>query len=79
MRGVCLLRSHSDSSFFRNLLGGKSPTGGRAKDRPPIGAWTQFSACRCRGRSHRAQAASAPDALATWVAIASIKPGERQS
>ena len=26
-----------------------------------------------------AQAASAPDALATWVAIASIKAGERQS
>ena len=26
-----------------------------------------------------AQAASAPDAFATWVAIASIKAGERQS
>jgi hypothetical protein len=37
------------------------------------------SARRCRGRNHGAQAASAPDALATWVAIASIKPGERQS
>jgi hypothetical protein len=37
------------------------------------------SARRCRGRSDGAQAASAPDALATWVAIASIKAGERQS
>jgi hypothetical protein len=37
------------------------------------------SARRCRGRSDGAQAASAPDALATWVAIASIKAGDRQS
>jgi hypothetical protein len=40
---------------------------------------TQLSVHRLRGRNHRAQAASAPDALATWVAIASIKAGERQS
>ena len=45
----------------------------------PLTHGLNFQPCRCRGRSHRAQAASAPDALATWVAIASIKPGERQS
>ena len=79
MRGVSFFDRIRTRAFFRNLLGGKRPTGGRAKGRPPIGAWTQFSACRCRGRSHGAQAASAPDALATCVAIASIKAGERQS
>src|SRR5262245_46065226 len=39
----------------------------------------KLSAHRLRGRSNWDQAASAPDALATWVAIASIKAGERKS
>jgi len=61
------------------LLGGNHPSGGRTKDRPPMAGWTQFLAHRFRGRSTWDQAASAPDALATWVAIASIKAGDRQS
>ena len=55
------------------------PTCGRAKDRPPMFAADQPSGRRLRRRSNWDQAASAPDALATWVAIASIKAGERQS
>jgi hypothetical protein len=60
-----------------SLLAAK-PTPRRANDRPPI--FTLDSAVSPSiGRSNWDQAASAPDALATWVAIASIKAGERQS
>ena len=78
MRSVCFFDRIRTRAFFRNLLGGKRPTRGRAKARPPIGVWTQFSASMPSPQPW-AQAASAPDALATWVAIASIKAGDRQS
>jgi hypothetical protein len=55
-----------------SLLAGKRAPCGRAKDRPPIfGARKPSANCD--------QAASFPEALATWVAIASIKAGDRQS
>jgi len=52
-----------------------------AGQRDPAGPYSRWGLAVEAGRFHcnRDQAASFPDALATWVAIASIKAGDRQS